>query len=127
MQRLTEQQAKEIIFQAQAAGYPNKNIPEILAPLYKYIEQVEAENSGLRANSLIQEHIIDSNKNPKDKEKIVELIMKNTALSAELEQHKKALKLACRYILKYSPGLICEPVRDMAYFLLKAKAGDSNG
>lgn len=51
MQRLTEQQAKQILFNAQAAGYPNKNVPEILAPLYGYIEQIEAENAALRADN----------------------------------------------------------------------------
>ena len=43
MNRLNEQQVKQILFNAQCAGYPNKNVPEILAPLYTYVEQIEAE------------------------------------------------------------------------------------
>lgn len=43
MNRLNEQQAKQILFNAQCAGYPNKNVPEILAPLYTYVEQTEEE------------------------------------------------------------------------------------
>jgi len=39
---------------------------------------------------------------------------------SELSTTKKALELACKYIREYSPGLICEPVRDMAYFLRQA-------
>ena len=44
--------------------------------------------------------------------------------SALQEQHfitEKALKLACNYIREYSPGLACEPVRDVAYWMYKAK------
>lgn len=48
MAGLNEQQAKEILFKAQMSSFPNKNIPEILAPLYGYIEQLEAEAERLR-------------------------------------------------------------------------------
>lgn len=41
------------------------------------------ENAALRANSLIQEHIINSNRNPEDKEKIIKLTMENAALRAD--------------------------------------------
>lgn len=44
--------------------------------------------------------------------------------SALQEQHsvtEKALELACNYIREYSPGLACEPVRDVAYWMYKAK------
>lgn len=48
MQRLNEQQAKQIVFKAQMDSYPRRDIPELLAPLYEYIEQVEAESAELR-------------------------------------------------------------------------------
>lgn len=50
MDRLTEQEAKEILFRAQCAGYPNRSIPETLAPLYSYIESIEADNNQLQAD-----------------------------------------------------------------------------
>lgn len=56
MSRLTEQQAKEILFTAQMAGYPNKTIPEILAPLYEYIENME---SSLTKTNIALEKIKD--------------------------------------------------------------------
>ena len=45
---LNEKEVKDIIFKAQMAGYPNKNIPEILAPLYTYVEQMESEINRLQ-------------------------------------------------------------------------------
>lgn len=50
---------------------------------YEDYAALEAENAGLRANSSIQEHIIASGSDPKDKEKIVRLIMENAALRAD--------------------------------------------
>lgn len=48
MDRLTEKQAKQILFNAQTAAYPNRNVPELLAPLYRYIEQTEAQLAELK-------------------------------------------------------------------------------
>ena len=48
MGRLTEQQAKHILFNAQTIAYPNREVPEMLKPLYTYIETVELENTRLR-------------------------------------------------------------------------------
>lgn len=57
-----------------------------------------------------------------------ELRVKNTQLRAErdaaverLQQTDKALELACDFIWQYAPNLACEPVRDVAYWLHKAK------
>ena len=40
----------------------------------------------------------------------------------ELAVTQKALELACKFIGEYNPGLSCEPVRDMAYWLHKAQS-----
>ena len=93
---LNEKEVKDIIFKAQMAGYPNKNIPEILAPLYTYVEQMESEINRLQV-------ALD-------------------ATVAEKEQYKRALSLSCEYIREYHPGLSCEPVRDVAYWLHKSQA-----
>lgn len=57
IERLTEQQAKQILLNAQMASYPNRDVPELLKPLYNYIEQVEAEAERLRAElETLKEH-----------------------------------------------------------------------
>ena len=48
MARLNEEQAKHIVLNAQIASYPSRDVPEILKPVYTYIEGVEAENRDLR-------------------------------------------------------------------------------
>jgi hypothetical protein len=53
-----------------------------------------------------------------------EVLARDFALKNErdIDIVEKALELACKYISEYSPGLICEPVRDMAYFMQKARS-----
>lgn len=53
------------------------------------IEEMKKENQGIRANSMIQEHIIKSGGNPLDKDMIVRLVMENSALKAENERLRK--------------------------------------
>ena len=59
MSRITEQQAKQILFNAQTIAYPNREVPEMLKPLYTYIETVELENTQLRKE--LEQQRIDKN------------------------------------------------------------------
>lgn len=99
-------------------GYVN-NIHS--AELLAEVERLQKENSGLRANSMIQEHIISSGSDPIRDDKIVKLILENAALkqaydtNAEVHQKltedyvalkserdtlQKALELACEVALR---------------------------
>lgn len=60
-------------------------------PTVQRNKELQTENEALRANSFIQEHIIESNRNPKDKEKIVILIMENKALRAHIANLNKCI------------------------------------
>ncbi len=62
---------------------------DALSALTARVRELEKENQGLRANSMIQEHIISAGRNPQDKDKIIQLTMENTQLRAEMEQVKR--------------------------------------
>lgn len=55
----------------------------------KLIESLQSQLNGLKANAMIQEHIIESGINPLDTDKIVRLTLDNVALKAELVAYKK--------------------------------------
>lgn len=72
--------------------------------LVSEVERLQKENEQLKANSLIQEHIVENGGNPLDKDKIVRLIMEKSAFQAELERVTaerdaavKDLEFVCRY------------------------------
>lgn len=48
MDRMSETEAKTVVFAAQMAGCPSDKIAFILKPLYEYIESSEAEIKSLR-------------------------------------------------------------------------------
>lgn len=57
MKRLNERQAKLILLNVAIASYPNRDVLQLLKPLYDYVEQVEAENTTfvLKCSELIDE------------------------------------------------------------------------
>jgi hypothetical protein len=88
MDRLDEQQAKQILFDAQCASYPNKNVPAILAPLYRYIEQIEAENAALR-DMILHEKEARERDSVDTFNRTVDLMNTYRQLVAENEEWKK--------------------------------------
>ena len=58
--------------------------------------QYERENDELKANSLIQEHIIANGHDSIRDEQIIRLTMENAALKSERDELKKALTLICK-------------------------------
>ncbi|MHC1696436.1 MAG: hypothetical protein AB9835_14455 [Eubacteriales bacterium] len=75
---------------------------------------LRADNEGLRANAMIQEHIIENGSNPLDKDKIVKLTMENSAYRADNDKLKKALAGAVEdistvaYNQKVMPCVVCQ-------------------
>lgn len=65
------------------------DIPALIAE----VERLTKENQGLRANSMIQEHIILGGYDPADKDKIVRLIMDNAAKDQQIATLKKQLEI----------------------------------
>jgi hypothetical protein len=63
------------------------------------IERLRKENEGLRANAMIQEHIIESGGNPLDKDKIVRLIMDKTALESDRDTLRKEVEKEIRRLI----------------------------
>jgi hypothetical protein len=85
-QRHAYEWAKKQNFQSVAAQYAKL--------LSEAIDALQTENQQLRANSMIQESIITGGRNPDDKERIIHLLMVNSALESHKFTLKKALELA---------------------------------
>jgi hypothetical protein len=62
------------------------------------IERLKKENQGLRANSMIQEAVIENGHDPIRDEKIILLTMENSSLKFQTEQLGKQLERAVKCI-----------------------------
>jgi len=97
----------------------------------EYTRRLEQENIALRADLLIQEHIIASGRNPVDKEKIVKLSMENITLradNAELVDYLEVIHTDCE---KWDEGkqnadeLVGDVLRAIGTLLSTPHPGDS--
>ena len=76
-----------------------KDTPAIVGLLFAEVERLTTENSGLRANSMIQEHIIAGGRDPIRDAKIVKLIMENSDLKSERDTLQKAAEEDIRRLI----------------------------
>lgn len=72
-------------------AHSREDIPYLLGE----IDKLRKENEGIRANGMIQEHIITEGRNPLDADKIIKLIMENTQLRSELSD-PLTVRLPCK-------------------------------
>ena len=91
--------------------------PEEVKQIVQKLHTLESENTGLRANSMIQEYIITGGRDPIRDDKIVKLIMENTALKSERDVLGKALEMMYADNTCYNPDGMGNP----KYYIQQAK------
>lgn len=69
-----------------------------LAADHARIAELEAEVVGLRANSIIQEKVIEAGRSPLDKSKIVGLTMENAALQSQCKEAMELLAITSKHV-----------------------------
>jgi len=80
---------------AEFIAHSRTDVPELLAE----VERLQKENQGWRANSMIQESVIQNGYDPADKDKIVKLILEKSAKDDKIATLKKALELESQSII----------------------------